>query len=141
MSKRILVLHGPNLNLLGVREPEIYGTLTLEALEEQVRTWGKELDLEITTFQSNSEGELIDEIHRARGRCEGIVVNAGALAHYSHALADALAAVSLPVVEVHLSNIFAREPHRRQSVLAPACVGVVAGLGPIGYRAALEVLA
>lgn len=141
MSKRILVLHGPNLNLLGVREPEVYGTMTLEALEEQVRTWGKELDLEITTFQSNSEGQLIDEIHRARGHCEGIVVNAGALAHYSYALADALAAVRLPVVEVHLSNIFAREPHRRQSVLAPACVGVVAGLGPTGYRAALEVLA
>lgn len=141
MTKRILVLNGPNLDLLGSREPELYGGLTLEELEARLARWGKELDIEVTTFQSNSEGALIDQLHLAREGFDGIVINAGALSHYSHALADALAAVGLPAVEVHLTNVFAREPFRRHSVLSAACVGVVAGLGPLGYRAALEVLA
>lgn len=139
--KRILLLHGPNLNLLGERDPQLYGTLTLDELEAQVGRWAKELDLEISTFQSNSEGQLIDRVQAARHDHDGIVINAGALSHYSYALADALAASGLPVVEVHLSNVFAREEHRRRSALAPHCLGVVAGLGTTGYKAALEALA
>lgn len=141
MTRRVLVVHGPNLNLLGVREPELYGKESLADLDEQLRAWGEELDLEVETFQSNSEGEIIDRLHSAREHVDGIVINAGALSHYSLALADALRAVEVPAIEVHLSNVYAREPFRHHSVLAPVCRGVVAGLGRGGYRAALEWLA
>ncbi len=138
----ILVLHGPNLNLLGKREPELYGTLTLEELEEQLQTWGEELGTRVESRQSNHEGELVEWIQRAEEEgFTGIVINPGALTHYSYALLDAVRAQSLPVVEVHLSNIYAREPFRAHSVTAPAAKGVITGLGPLGYRYALAYLA
>ncbi|BDG59867.1 type II 3-dehydroquinate dehydratase [Caldinitratiruptor microaerophilus] len=135
---RVLVLHGPNLNLLGVREPGIYGTTTLAEIDRQLAERGRELGLEVVTFQSNHEGALIDRIHAARTEVDAIILNPGALTHYSYALRDALAAVGLPAVEVHLSNIHAREPFRQHSVTAPACRGVIAGFGARSYLLALE---
>ncbi len=137
----ILVLHGPNLNLLGKREPEVYGTLTFEELEEKLMAWGKELGTRVESRQSNHEGELVGWIQSAEDEgFTGIVLNPGALTHYSYALLDAIRAQALPVVEVHLSNIYAREPFRAHSVTAPAAKGVITGLGPLGYRYALAYL-
>ena len=135
---RALVLQGPNLNLLGVREPEVYGTLSSAALEEQIRCWAAELGLEVEQFQSNSEGELLDRVHAARGRADFLVINPGALTHTSVALRDALAGTGVPALEVHLSNIYAREEWRSRSFISPVCRGVIGGLGPVGYRLALE---
>ena len=136
--KRALVLNGPNLDLLGVREPHIYGTTTLSQLEDLVRKWGVELGLEIEVFQSNHEGALIERIHDARTRVDGIVINAGALTHYGRSLQDSLAAVDIPAVEVHISNIKSREPFRRESVLSPPAVHTIYGRGLAGYRWALR---
>jgi len=137
-----VVISGPNLNRLGRREPAVYGTTTLAEIEEMVRTRAAELGWTIATFQSNHEGAIIDRIHAAEDEgAAGLVINAGALTHYSHAVADALRAVAVPAVEVHLSDIESREPWRRVSVTRDACVGFVAGLGPQGYVAALELLA
>ncbi len=137
----ILVLHGPNLNLLGRREPEIYGTLTFEELEEKLETWGSELGIGVVSRQSNHEGQLVEWIQRAEEEgFRGMVLNPGALTHYSYALLDAIRAQPLPVVEVHLSNLYAREPFRAHSVTAPAARGVISGLGPLGYRYAIEYL-
>lgn len=136
--QRILLLNGPNLNLLGVREPEIYGTTTLRQLEDLVRDWGAELGLEVEAFQSNHEGALIDHIHDARTRVDGIVINAGALTHTSRALQDALISVELPTVEVHISNIKEREPFRRVSLISPPAVHTIYGRGLAGYRWALR---
>ncbi len=137
----ILVLHGPNLNLLGRREPEIYGTLTFEELEEKLETWGSELGVGVVSRQSNHEGQLVEWIQRAEEEgFRGMVLNPGALTHYSYALLDAIRAQPLPVVEVHLSNLYAREPFRAHSVTAPAARGVISGLGPLGYRYAIEYL-
>ena len=138
---RVLLLHGPNLNLLGTREPEIYGTATLGELEDRCRTWAAGLGMGIETFQSNHEGVLIDRIHDAIGACDALLINPGALAHYSYALHDAIIAANLPAVEVHLSDIGAREEWRARSVTAPACLAVISGKGPEGYRHALEILA
>ena len=138
---RILVINGPNLNLLGVRRPEVYGTTTLAELEELCRAWGEGLGLEVETFQSNHEGEIIDHLHGALGSAAGVVLNPGALAHYSYALHDAIEAVSLPVVEVHLSDISRREEWRARSVVSPACVASIRGHGVEGYRQALAFLA
>jgi 3-dehydroquinate dehydratase-2 len=135
---RVVVINGPNLDLLGVREPERYGTTTLPELDARVVDWGKELGLEVETFQSNHEGALIDRIHDARTTADGIVINAAALTHYSSALADALRSVSLPVVEVHISNIFEREAWRRQSVVTPLASTSIYGRGSDGYRWALK---
>ncbi|MCL6596242.1 MAG: type II 3-dehydroquinate dehydratase [Firmicutes bacterium] len=135
---RVLVLSGPNLNLLGEREPDVYGTDTLEAIHERLRRRAAALGAEAECRQHNGEGELIDALHAARGRTAGVVFNPGAYAHTSYALRDAVAAVSLPVVEVHLSNVYAREPFRRRSVIAPACRGTIVGLGAMGYELALE---
>ena len=134
----ILVLNGPNLNLLGTREPEIYGTVNLEDLAAKCEVWGKDIGLDITSRQSNFEGQLIDWIHRAESDgFNGIALNAGGLTHTSVALRDAIAGVTTPIVEVHLSNIHSREPFRHQSMIAGVCLGSVAGFGPTSYRAAI----
>ena len=137
----VVVLHGPNLNLLGSREPHIYGHTTLQEIDVGLRTRGRELGLLVQTFQSNQEGALIDRVQQARGQASGLIINAGGLTHTSVSLRDAIAAVALPTVEVHLSNLHAREEFRHRSLLAPICLGQIAGLGPVGYRLALETLA
>ena len=139
-TKRILVLHGPNLNLLGTREPEIYGTLTLNEINETLRVKAKELGAdEINFLQSNFEGELVEAIQKARGRYDFILLNAAALTHYSVALRDAIAAIPVPVIEIHLSNIHKREEFRHKSVIAPVVMGQICGFGLDSYLAALEI--
>ncbi len=137
----VLVINGPNLNLLGTREPGIYGTTTLAELDRMCTEWGSQVDLEVSAFQSNHEGAIIDRIQAAAGETDGIVINAGALTHYSYAIYDALVAAALPTVEVHISDIHAREDWRRQSVLQPACLAQISGEGLDGYRQALAILA
>ena len=135
---RIAVLNGPNLNLLGTREPELYGRETLGDIEQRLRGIAGELGVELEFTQQNGEGQLIDAIHALRGRVQGAIVNAGAYTHTSIALRDALVGVALPFVEVHLTNIYAREPERRHSMLSSAAVAVVCGLGAYGYEVALR---
>ena len=137
----VLVVNGPNLNLLGTREPDVYGTTTLPELDEMCVEWGAELGLTVTTFQSNHEGAIIDRIQAAAADGGGLVINAGALTHYSFAIYDALVAVGLPTVEVHISNIHAREEWRHRSVIQPACLAQITGEGLEGYRRALTILA
>ena len=142
MAERLIVLlNGPNLNLLGTREPALYGRETLSDIERRLREVGGELGLELEFSQHNGEGELVERIHAMRGRVQGALVNAGAYSHTSLAIRDALAAVEVPFVEVHVTNVYAREPERRHSMLAPAAIGVVAGLGAHGYELALRGLA
>jgi len=138
MGYRILLLNGPNLNLLGIREASVYGTETLDAIANDLREYARQRDTELRVFQSNSEGGLVDAIHEARTWADGIVFNAGAYTHYSIALRDAIAAVKLQVVEVHISNVHAREEFRHKSVLAPVCLGVVAGFGRWSYFLGLD---
>ncbi len=137
---KVLVLHGPNLNLLGSREPDVYGTLTLDSLNERLMTLGQELAIEVECVQSNHEGVIIDALHNTQA--QAIVINAGAWTHYSYALRDAIAAVPHPVVEVHLSNTAARaEAWRHTSVIAPVCVGSIAGFGTLSYELGLRAAA
>jgi 3-dehydroquinate dehydratase-2 len=141
VSRIVLLLHGPNLNLLGTREPEVYGTATLADHVDRARTVGAEFDLVVEDMQSNHEGELIDAIHSARGRCAAIVINPGAFTHSSWAIHDALAAFDGVVVEVHLSNPDAREPWRRTSVVSPVATGSISGFGGTGYELAMRAVA
>ncbi|WP_135229588.1 type II 3-dehydroquinate dehydratase [Deinococcus fonticola] len=137
----LLVLNGPNLNRLGLREPGVYGTQTLEDLERQCETWGAELGEAVTCRQSNFEGQLLEWIQEAQEQgFTGIVINPGALTHYSYALRDAIAGQAVPVVEVHISNVDAREEFRHHSVTAAVCRGKISGLGFLGYRLAMEAL-
>ena len=137
---RIAVLNGPNLNLLGQREPEIYGRTTLAEIEGMVRDAARGQGVEIDWLQTNHEGELVDAVQGLRGRADGALINAAALTHSSLALRDALLAVKIPFVELHLSNIFAREPERRHSVIADLAVGMVTGFGAQSYVLALQAL-
>ena len=136
----ILMLHGPNLNLLGTREPEYYGTLTLEELNNRLIGIGLEKGIELRTFQSNIEGKLIDALHDAVGWAEGVIFNPGAYTHTSVALRDAVAGIGIPVVEVHLSNVYTRERFRHKSLIAPVCVGKITGFGWRSYIYGLEAL-
>ena len=137
---KFLVINGPYLNLLGIREPEIYGTSGYEALVRRIRTSAASMNVEVEIFQSNHEGAIIDKLHAARGSFDGIIINPGAYTHYSYAILDALKAVNLPAVEVHLSNIHQREEFRHTSVTAAGCDGQVCGLGQFGYVAAMGYL-
>ncbi len=137
----LLVLNGPNLNLLGKREPKIYGSETLDDIVARLRQVAAEVNAEIAHLQSNHEGVLIDAIHAAKGVHHGMIINPGAFTHYSYALRDAIAAVQLPTIEVHLSNVHAREEFRHRSVIAPVTIGQIVGLGSDGYEWAVRTLA
>ncbi len=138
---RVLVINGPNLNFLGIREKDIYGTTSLADIEQSLVQRGAALGMQVDCFQSNHEGELIDKIQEAYNQVDFILINAGALTHYSIALRDALKSVSIPAIEIHLSNIAAREEFRSNSVIAPVCIGQITGLGPLGYILGLEAIA
>ncbi|MDD5630347.1 MAG: type II 3-dehydroquinate dehydratase [Elusimicrobia bacterium] len=137
---RILVLHGPNLNLLGQREPEVYGTMSLSRLNALLRAHARKRGARLRIFQDNCEGALIDRLHRSRRWAQGVVFNPGAYTHYSYALRDAVAAIGLPVVEVHLTDIKRREAFRRRSVIAPVCLAAISGKGAESYLEALDLL-
>ena len=142
MTTHILVLNGPNLNLLGTREPEIYGRLTLSELEAGLKRLADDLSVGLSTFQSNHEGALVDRIQQARqDGTTHIIINAGAYTHTSVAIRDALAGIGMPFIEVHLSNVYRREPFRHHSYLSELAIGVIAGLGPMGYEAAVRHIA
>lgn len=137
---KILVVNGPNLNLLGTREPEVYGTLTLEKINKELLKYAKELGVEMEFFQSNVEGEIVNAIQAARQNCAGIVINPAAYTHTSVAIRDAISAVALPAVEIHISNVYAREEFRKHSLIAPVCVGQIAGFGLDSYKLAMLAL-
>lgn len=136
----VLILHGPNLNLLGLREPEIYGNMTLKDINTRLAEYAAEHGATLRIQQSNHEGVLIDALHEARTWAEGLIINPGGFTHTSVALRDAISAISLPAIEVHLSNVAAREPFRHLSYITPVCLGQISGLGWMGYRLALEAL-
>ena len=138
---RILLINGPNLNTLGTREPEIYGTTTLPEIEEMVRRRAAEFGAEVRAFQANSEGAIIDWLQHEQSQADGLIINAGALTHYGMALADAVAATDKPAIEVHISNVWKREAFRHESLLSPVAAGVIVGLGAQGYVRAVDALA
>lgn len=138
--RHFLIINGPNLNRLGLREPDVYGSKTLTDLERELMLFAEKQGFQITCFQSNHEGDLIDAIHEADEQYNGVVLNPGAFTHYSYAIRDAIASVSIPVIEVHISNVHSREPFRHQSVTAPVTAGQIIGLGFDGYQYALLAL-
>jgi 3-dehydroquinate dehydratase-2 len=138
--KPVLILHGPNLNLLGLREPQVYGSMTLDEIDRRLVEAGAEMDIQVRSFQSNNEGELIDSLQEARLWARGVIFNPGGYTHTSVALRDAVSAIGLPVIEVHLSNVHAREEFRRKSMIAPVCLGSIAGFGWRSYWLALHAL-
>ena len=139
--KKVLVINGPNLNLLGQREKEIYGKETLEDIAIKMNTEAIKLNIDLSFIQTNHEGEIIDKIHESKGKIDIIIINPGAYTHYSIAIRDAIKAVEIPAIEIHLSNIHAREELRSKSVIAPVCVGQISGLGSTGYMLALKAAA
>lgn len=139
--KKILIMHGPNLNLLGEREPGIYGDTNFETLNQHLVQYAEELGMQAEIFQSNHEGALIDKLHESRKEFFGVVLNAGAYTHYSYAISDAIKAIKIPVIEVHISNIFARDAFRSNSVIAPVCAGSISGFGLLSYDLAVKALA
>jgi 3-dehydroquinate dehydratase II len=141
MSQRILVIHGPNLNLLGTREPEVYGSQTLTDINQHLELVARELGIELSHSQNNIEGELVNTIHAARSQIDAIIINPAAYTHTSVAIRDALAGVAIPFVEVHLSNVYQRESFRHHSYFSEIAIGVISGLGAYGYEAALRFLA
>ncbi|MBZ7986211.1 type II 3-dehydroquinate dehydratase [Campylobacter sp. Cr9] len=134
---KIMVIQGPNLNMLGQRDPRIYGTMTMAQIHEQMSLAAKESNVDIEFYQSNYEGEIIDKIQECVGTCDAIIINAGGYTHTSVAIADAIAATRMPVIEVHISNIYAREDFRAKSFLSPVCAGTISGFGPFSYHLAL----
>lgn len=140
MIKKILVIHGPNLNLLGEREPGVYGNTNIETLNSNIIERAKEHGLECEIFQSNHEGAIIDKLHSARLQFDGVIINAGAYTHYSYAIRDAISAIKIPCVEVHISNVFARDEFRSKSVIAPVCKGSISGFGLNSYYLAVMAL-
>lgn len=137
---KILIINGPNINLLGTREPEIYGALTMDNINDSLLDYAKTLGVEIETFQSNIEGEIVDKIQQSKKDCAGIVINPAAYTHTSVAIRDAIAAVNMPAVEVHISNIHSREEFRKNSFIAPVCIGQISGFGADSYRLGLKAL-
>jgi 3-dehydroquinate dehydratase-2 len=140
VMNKVLVIHGPNLNMLGTREPEIYGTQTLEDINDGMKEIAIDLGIELLFFQSNSEGDIVTKIQQAMGKIQGIIINAGGYTHTSVAIADAISAVKIPTVEVHLSNLFARESFRHHSYLSPVCVGLICGFGSNSYLLAVSAI-
>ena len=138
--KKILIMHGPNLNLLGEREPGIYGDTNFDTLNQHLVEFAASLGLEAEVYQSNHEGALIDKLHESRKEFAGVVLNAGAYTHYSYAIADAIKAIKIPVIEVHISNIFARDQFRSHSVIAPVCRGSISGFGLLSYDLGIRAL-
>jgi len=138
--KKILVINGPNINMLGIREPAVYGKVTLIGIEKKLRSLAEKLKVEVDFFQSNHEGEIVDKIQNSANRISGIIINPAAFTHTSIAIRDALLSVSLPTIEVHISNVYARENFRHKSYIAPVVIGQIAGLGVDGYLLALQKL-
>ena len=139
-NQKILVIHGPNLNMLGKREPDIYGTTTLDGINTMLKKQGKNLGLDVETFQSNHEGEIVEKIHQALGTCKGLIINPAAYTHTSVAIRDALLLLDIPVIEIHISNIYKREPFRHKSLIADIATARISGFGIHGYTMALEAL-
>ena len=135
---KVSLIHGPNLNLIGLREPEFYGRDSFDEINRKIKLRAQQLDMEVHIMQSNHEGEIIDAIHEARESADALIINPGAFTHYSYAIRDAITAVRLPAIEVHLSNVHAREAFRRESVIAPVVSGQIIGMGPYGYLLALD---
>ena len=139
-NKTILVIHGPNLNMLGKREPDIYGHTTLSEIDSDLKKLGKKLGLKVETFQSNHEGEIVDQIQNAAKTVCGIIINPAAYTHTSIAIRDALLSLDIPIIEIHLSNIYNREKFREKSLIAPVCLGQISGFGSFGYQLALRAI-